>query len=189
MPDTQAKLDMVVDLLSPIEKFLKQDFLLPSREIKLKIKELYSRYEKYCEDNDLRIETPTEFRSGMKQYGFDFKTISGYNCYRITVDQLKSVASKRKWLHDLDKDFADEDDELIEIDSEDNDKSVDITVEYKKLLAKYNALLKLQKSDSDSDSDSEDEEPIAKKTPAKKSRQHLSTKEIDECVNGLDIWN
>jgi hypothetical protein len=49
---------MVVDLLSPIEKFLKQEFLLPSREIKLKIKELYSRYEKYCEDSDLRIETP-----------------------------------------------------------------------------------------------------------------------------------
>ncbi len=60
------------------------------------------------------------------------------------------------------------------------------------MLAKYNALLKLQKnsdSDSDSDSDSEDEEPIAKQTPAKKPRQHLSTKEIDECVNGLDIWN
>jgi hypothetical protein len=113
----------------------------------------------------------------MKQYGFDFKTISGYNCFRITVDQLKSVASKRKWLHDLNKDFADEDDELIEIDSDDSDKAVDMTVEYKKLLAKYNALLKLQKSDSDSDSDSEDEEPIAKKTPAKTPRQHLSTKE------------
>jgi len=37
MLDTQAKLDMVVDLLSPIEKFLKQEFLLPSREIKLNI--------------------------------------------------------------------------------------------------------------------------------------------------------
>jgi hypothetical protein len=168
MPDTQAKLDMVADLLSPIEKFLKQEFLLPSRDIKLKIKELYSRYEKYCDDNDLRAETPAEFRSGMKQYEFDFKTISGYNCYRITVDQLKTVATKRKWLHDLDKDFADEDDEPLDVDNEDNDKAVDMTVEYKKLKAKYDALLKLQKktSDSDSDSDSEDEEPIARKVPA-----------------------
>jgi hypothetical protein len=66
-----------------------------------------------------------------------------------------------------------------------------MTVEYKKLLAKYNALLKLQKADSDSDSDSEseNEEPIVKKAPTKKPRQHLSTKEIDECVNGLDIWS
>jgi hypothetical protein len=103
MPDTRVKLDMVADLLSPIEKFLKQEFLLPSRDIKLKIKEFYSRYEEYCDDSDLRAETPTEFRSGMKQYGFDFKIINGYNCYRITVDRLKSVAAKRKWFHDLDK--------------------------------------------------------------------------------------
>jgi hypothetical protein len=92
---------MVADLLSPIEKFLKQEFLLPSRDIKLKIKELYIRYEWYCDDHDLIAET-LEFRSGMKQYGFYLKTISGYNCYRIIVDQLKTVATKRKWLSDLD---------------------------------------------------------------------------------------
>eukprot|EP01037_Dinobryon_pediforme_P042206 gene42206-52423_t len=29
MPDTTSKLDMIADLLSPIEKFLKTEFLLP----------------------------------------------------------------------------------------------------------------------------------------------------------------
>lgn len=122
----------------------------------------------------------------MKQYGFDSKTISGYNCYGITADQLKTVATKRKWLHDLAKDFADEDDEPIEVGADDNDKWIDGTAEYHKLEAKYGALLKLQKktsdSDSDNDSDSEDEptakkrnlSTLVKKVSEKKSRQHLS---------------
>lgn len=142
MPNTTAKLDMVADLLSPIEKFLKYEFLLPKLQVKLKIKELYSRYEKYCGANELHVETPAEFRSGMKQYGFDFKTISGYNCYRISLDQLQTVAEKRKWLHDLDKDFAGEDDPNIDIsDADISDKSVDLSVAYSKLLRKYNQLL------------------------------------------------
>jgi len=144
MPNTTANLDMVADLLNPIEKFLKFEFLLPNIPIKLKIKELYSKYEKYCEENGLHVETPTEFRSGMKQYGFDFKTISGYNCYRITIDKLKSVAEKRKWLHDLDKDFADSDNEEFPITEDErftmgvdlSDKSVDQSVAYSALLRK-----------------------------------------------------
>jgi phage/plasmid-associated DNA primase len=77
MPETQTKMDMIADLLNPIEKFLKHEFLLANREIKLKIKQLYTIYEKYCDDNGLRVEIPAEFRAGMTQYGFNFKTIGG----------------------------------------------------------------------------------------------------------------
>jgi hypothetical protein len=144
----------------------------------------------------------------MKQYGFDFKTISGYNCYRITIDKLKSVAEKRKWLHDLDKDFADSDNEEFPITEDErftmgvdlSDKSVDQSVAYSALLRKYNQLLDkvngvtkkgfgvmfladdieealLQDVDDDGDQ-------IIKKEPRKKSK-HLSTEEIDDCLDGL----
>ncbi|RYH08065.1 hypothetical protein EON65_41215, partial [archaeon] len=42
MPDTTAKLNMIADLLSPIEKFLKEEFLLENAAVKLKVKELYA---------------------------------------------------------------------------------------------------------------------------------------------------
>jgi hypothetical protein len=130
MPDTEAKRDVIADLLNPVEKFLKIEFLLRNMEVNSKIKDLYAKFEKFCEDNKLHCETMIEFRSGMKQYGFDFKMICGYNCYRITVDQLKAVAEKRKWLHDLDKDQneTDSDDEDDEDDEEDEafNKGIDV---------------------------------------------------------------
>eukprot|EP00981_Chlorochromonas_danica_P013994 scaffold7211_cov247-Ochromonas_danica.AAC.10 len=147
MPDTTSKLDMIADLLSPIEKFLKTEFLLPHRPIKMKIKELYEKYEKYCDHNGLKSETPAEFRTGMSQYGFNFKLISGYNCYRISVDQLKAVATKRKWVHMLDKDFVEgailfgDDGEDTNFGTDVPDNSVDMSEEYAELKKKYNSVL------------------------------------------------
>ncbi|RYY44020.1 MAG: hypothetical protein EOO06_18845 [Chitinophagaceae bacterium] len=92
MPETKAKLNIIADLLTPIEKFLKFEFLLENAAVKLKVKDLYAKYEKYCEDNALHAESKIEFTSGMRKYDFNFNMINGYNCYRITVDQLKDIA-------------------------------------------------------------------------------------------------
>jgi hypothetical protein len=60
---------------------------------------------------------------------------------------LQAVAEKRKCLHELDKDDMDEEDLNHDNDEEDDgvdtsDKSVDLAVEYTKLLHRYNVLLK-----------------------------------------------
>ncbi len=200
IPNRTAKLDMVTDLLSPIEKFLKFEFLLSNIPIKLKIKEPYSKYEKYCGDNGLHLETLTEFRSDMKQYGFDSKVINGYNCFRMPIDKLKSIAEKRKWLHDLDKDVADDD-----TDGEDFnkgvdllDKSVDVRAEYNKLLRKYNELLAQRKGirdllttdderewlqDEDYDDDDDEDLLVVVKKTSRKKQKHLITEEIDDCID------
>ena len=153
MPDTQAKLNMIVDLLNPIEKFLKKEYLLKKKNVRSKVKDLYTEYEIFCTENGLHCETKTEFTSGLKQYGFEFKCIGGYNCYRISVELLQAVAEKRKWLHELDKDDMDEEDLNHDNDEEDDgvdtsDKSVDLAVEYTKLLHRYNALLKQTKTET-----------------------------------------
>lgn len=91
MPETRAKLNIIADLLTPIEKFLKFEFLLQNKSVKLKPKELHARYEKYCEDNGLHAEKNIEFTTNMEQYGFKYSMINGYNAYRITVEQLKKM--------------------------------------------------------------------------------------------------
>jgi hypothetical protein len=42
MPDTRARLDVIADLLTPIEKFLKIEFLLKSKPIKMKTTTLHT---------------------------------------------------------------------------------------------------------------------------------------------------
>ena len=146
MPETRTKRNMIVDLLNPIENFLKQEYLLKNKSVKAKVKEFYNEYEQFCNHHKLRSETKTEFTTGLRQYGFNFKCICGYNCYRISIEALKTIATKRKWLHELDKDEMNE--EFIVQDDDDeegvdtSDKSVDISVAYTQLLAKYNQLLK-----------------------------------------------
>ncbi|RYE57683.1 MAG: hypothetical protein EOP48_05260 [Sphingobacteriales bacterium] len=213
MPETTAKLNMIADLLTPIEKFLKFNFLLENAPVKHKVKDLYAKYEKYCDDNTLHVDSKIEFTAGMKQYGFNFKMINGYNCYRITVDQLKEIAGRRKWLHELDEietdEVAAEDDDD---DADDNgvdlsDKSVDVSAAYTKLLSKYNALLRQVNgiknkgfgvlfedddeqqyihSSFDDDSNDDEEEKIVAKVPNKKTKD-LSKKEVDECLATIDF--
>eukprot|EP01039_Chlorochromonas_danica_P011458 gene11458-12813_t len=213
MPETRAKMNMVADLLNPVEKFLKFEFLLQNTAIKLKPKELHAKYEKYCEDNGLHPEKKIEFTTNMEQYGFKYSMINGYNAYRITVEQLKTLAERRKWLHALDSDDLDETDTDPEDDNDGvdlSDKSVDVSAAYTKLLTKYNALLRQvngiknkgfgvlfkeeedaifahNDDDDDSDEEEEDEEvEIVAKVPRKKNKD-LSKKEIDDCLVTIDF--
>jgi hypothetical protein len=125
MPDTRAKLDITVDLLTPVEKFLKIEFLLKNKPVKMKTKALHTKYEDFCEKNRLYSETATEFRSLMQQYGFEFKPINGYNQYRIEVADLQKVADKRKWCHDMDKDLYGDARDTHDDDDEDDDEDTE----------------------------------------------------------------
>jgi len=211
MPETRAKLNMIADLLTPIEKFLKFEFLLQNKSVKLKPKELHAQYEKYCEDSGLHAEKKIEFTTGMEQFGFKYSMINEYNAYRITVDQLKTLAERRKWLHALDSDDIDEKDTDDVDDDFDgvelSDKSFDVSAAYTALLAKYKALQnqvsgikkkgfgilfrdekdELYVHDNcDDDSDDEEEVEIVAK-PAKKKNKDLSKKEIDDCLGTIDF--
>jgi hypothetical protein len=66
MPDTQAKINMIVDLLNPFEKVLKKEYLLKKKCVRSKVKDLYTEYEIFCTENGLHCKTKTEFTSGLK---------------------------------------------------------------------------------------------------------------------------
>lgn len=76
----------------------------------------------------------------MRELGFMYKINNGYNMYKVSVEELKMLADKKKWLHDLDNDEIAEDDVEEADEDYDNgvdktDQSVDIKAEYEKQIA------------------------------------------------------
>lgn len=108
MPEANAKKNVTADLISPVEQFLKFEFLLKKKHIRCKPKDLYLLYEEYCENNGYRCESKIHFVDGLRQYGFNHRLIAGYNQFRICVENLQAVAVKRNWLHELDSEDIDE---------------------------------------------------------------------------------
>jgi phage pi2 protein 07 len=140
MPLTESKKDAIVDLLTQTEKFLKFNYVLKEIPIKCKLSELYEQYKDYVSINapDYKCERLVEFSSNMKNLGFVYKPIGGYNHYRISYDSLKGVADKKHWLHHLDNDIIATNkkslhdpsiDEDYEYGLKKNDFSVKITIE------------------------------------------------------------
>jgi hypothetical protein len=108
IPVTKAKQDLCAELLTPIEKFLKFCFLLKNISIKMKAKDFYELYTTYCTAHNLTVcSSIQKMAQQMRELGFDFKPYDGYNSYRISIDRLKKVATKKKWLHELDYDQMD----------------------------------------------------------------------------------
>ena len=105
MPQTKAKKDLCADLLSPLEKFLKFNFLLKSTEVNMKLKDFSSQYDEYRYLLKLPPCQSIQFVSkSMSELGFDFKKCNGYNSYKISLESLQELANKKKWIHELDED-------------------------------------------------------------------------------------
>jgi hypothetical protein len=105
-PVTQAKRDLCADLLSPLEKFMKFNYLLKEKKIDILVKDFHEQFEtyraikKYPPGKSIQDTTKP-----MRELGFEYVPKNhGYNHYVISVDQLKQLAIKKKWLHELDKD-------------------------------------------------------------------------------------
>lgn len=63
----------------------------------------------------------------MRELGFTFYPTNGINVYKISVDELKILANKKKWLHELDIDEMNDIQEDIE-----NELDIDIQKEVHK---------------------------------------------------------
>lgn len=91
LPETVSKADLCAELISPLEKFLKfQFFLLRDIPIKHKVKDLHSLFvdSPYNKYEKISIQ---KFATYMRDLGFTYEKTSGYNTFKITVDELKEV--------------------------------------------------------------------------------------------------
>jgi hypothetical protein len=100
LPETKNKMEIIAELLTPLEKFLKFNFVLRNASIDMKVKDIHQAFKRF----DIRNENTSvqRFCTLMRELGFEYKKLNGYSVYRILNEELQKIAQKRKWLHDLD---------------------------------------------------------------------------------------
>jgi hypothetical protein len=117
MPETEEKQIARANLLTTTEKFLKT-LLLNNIEIgKIKPKDFYNNYERYCILNKINVEKYHNFLGRLEKLGIQIVK-SGTHYYEIHLKQLKDLSVKEKWMckyDEYDKKEKDDDDENINI--------------------------------------------------------------------------
>lgn len=108
IPITQSKKDLTADLLKPIEKFLKFEFLMKKQKLHHKPLELHEKYKSFCLKSGAVTNSLPQFTKDMRELGFEFRPSNGSNYYNISLSDLEAVAERKRWHHELDNEIAQE---------------------------------------------------------------------------------
>ena len=110
MPMTETKKDSVAELLPCIDKFLKFNYILREKNIDCKLCDLHNEYKMFVRSEfpQYRPESIQGFNRHLKELGLHKKKNSdGLNVFDISINQIKAIAERKHWIHDLDKDIMD----------------------------------------------------------------------------------
>jgi len=107
IPETQNKLDLVVELMTPVEKFLKETYILKQKGIKDKLKNVHELYVQFCTDKKINYQSIQAFSKTLREYGIIYRKSDGYNIYDVKFEYLDTLAKNKKWYHALDDDSND----------------------------------------------------------------------------------
>lgn len=142
-PDTQSKLNSFVKRLDKVYEFIKEQFVLTNNPLKHTTKELYEMYSQYCNVNNYKKLDKTSFAEKLKQVNIIYKK-SGNTYYKYSADALKEIATKLKWLHELD-DVVDSNNDVDNLENSDIQNLKDIIEQQRNEIHAWEGL----KSDSD----------------------------------------
>lgn len=128
-PTTQSKLDAFAKRLDIISKFLKHEYVLKRKPIdRVLVGNFYEHYCGYCRTLAIKPKNKIDFNKSLKDLGIEYKKSNGNNYYTVSIDELNKLATKFKWVHELDEYENDEpsldasvettSDEVVEIDYE-----------------------------------------------------------------------
>ena len=116
MPETQNKSDLCIELMQPHESFLKDVYILNQRGLgNSRVSDVYNKYVDYCTSKKQNQISPQRFCQEMRNLNIPYKKISVNKFENITYEFLYNLASKKKWLHDLDNDFKVAEDDEVEV--------------------------------------------------------------------------
>jgi lipopolysaccharide export LptBFGC system permease protein LptF len=59
-------------------------------------------YSQFCSVNNYKPLHKTEFHSKLSHVNISYKKTNGNTCYKYSVEALTEIATKFKWLHELD---------------------------------------------------------------------------------------
>ena len=109
LPKSAKKKEYIAELLNPVHKFIKFNYLLCNKEIKrISTKDLYNQYKVYCDNIDIKIVSQRNFNGAMTELNFKYKVSNSKMLYTISLEQLNEVARVRGWLSDMDADQMEE---------------------------------------------------------------------------------
>jgi hypothetical protein len=119
-PITQSKIDSTVKRLDNVYKFIKDNYILKENGIdRIKVGDLFKNYSDYCTKNQIyKPKHKIDFNKTLENINIKYKKINGIHYYEISLNELKKIATKFNWNHELDEivnddDFIDDDDDLI----------------------------------------------------------------------------
>jgi hypothetical protein len=109
-PETDSKRIAIAELLSPTDKFLKFNYLLKNKAIdNVSPFDLYNEYNIYCVEIGRKVLGKNEFMKSLDRCNIKYIKTNGKNKYRVSLEFLKDLAEKRKWLCHYDIDCHEED--------------------------------------------------------------------------------
>lgn len=104
-PITNTKKESIADLMNPVHKFIKFNYLLCGKDINREsIKEFYKKYEVYVQRTECHLYNYRRFNALVKELNFDYKKSGSERYWTISLDELKQVANTRNWYSELDAD-------------------------------------------------------------------------------------
>jgi hypothetical protein len=116
MPETQNKSDLCIELMQTHELFLKDVYILNQRGLgNARVSDVYNKYVDYCTSKKQNQISPQRFCQEMRNLNIPYKKISVNKFENITYEFLYNLASKKKWLHDLDNDFKVAEEDEVEV--------------------------------------------------------------------------
>ena len=107
MPMTKKKKTAIVNNLCMEYNFIKDEYILQKRHMKITVQGLYDEYVEYCRIKDKKPLSKYKLNEKLKEIQIMHEKINVANYYRYSYEQLKEIADKFKWIHDLDE-FANE---------------------------------------------------------------------------------
>jgi len=120
-PPTKAKEDAIVKRLDSVAKFLKEKYILKSKDFITNLKDAYAEYCSYCIIDGCKECHKIEFNKRLEALNITpYKSNGVSNSYKVKHPLLIEIANKNKWMHSTD--VFESDDKFDDILPSDLDK-------------------------------------------------------------------
>jgi hypothetical protein len=110
-PITKNKLNSISKRLDSVYLFLKEKYILENKSIYEKLSDLYTNYKLFCELNIKKKPCgKTDFITKLSEIQINFYKTNGFNMYKVDLDKLKLISSKKNWINQYDEYEKDDED-------------------------------------------------------------------------------
>lgn len=150
-PITKNKSNSITKRLDSVFLFLKNEYLLKGGSICKRLTELYEEYKTFCTTLGKKASAKIDFTTKLSELQINHYQSGGFLKYKVSLEQLKELAKKHKWLNEYDE-YQNNSDEK-ELDDNDEcppnplDHGLDIKPEATKLNSKeYEQILTINEN-------------------------------------------